>query len=150
MTAKTFTKPAPLSEFLVNPQLAKAQYPATAGADMGNQEQNGNVVHGESSHPKGVTFAHQDKLPKLPIPDLESTVKNYLDVLKPLQNRREQHDTAAATEEFLRRDGPDLQARLKKYATGKTSYIEQFCMSIPPPNSQTELCLTAFQGTTPI
>lgn len=75
----------------------------------------------------GITFAGQDKLPKLPIPDLESTCQNYLEALKPLQTNQEQKDTAAAVEEFLRSEGPELQSRLKKYASGKTSYIEQFC-----------------------
>jgi len=27
----------------------------------------------------------------------------------------------------LKSEGPELQERLKKYANGKTSYIEQFC-----------------------
>lgn len=78
----------------------------------------------------GITFAAQDKLPKLPIPDLDDTCKKYLEVLKPLQNKREQEDTAIAVQDFLKNDGPELQIRLKKYATGKTSYIEQFCMLI--------------------
>ena len=85
----------------------------------------------------GITFAAQDKLPKLPIPDLSSTCEKYLEVLKPLQTPREQEETTAAVQEFLRRDGPILQERLKKYATGKTSYIEQFCkyptsIKLPP------------------
>lgn len=75
----------------------------------------------------GITFAAQDTLPKLPIPDLDGTCKKYVDALKPLQNKREQEDTSIAVKEFLKSDGPELQARLKKYATGKTSYIEQFC-----------------------
>lgn len=33
----------------------------------------------------GITFAQQDQLEKLPIPELELTLKNYLSVLKPLQ-----------------------------------------------------------------
>ncbi|KAI9792334.1 MAG: hypothetical protein M1816_002559 [Peltula sp. TS41687] len=74
----------------------------------------------------GVTYAYQDKLPKLPIPDLESTCKRYLEALKPLQSAREHEDTVAAVQEFLKKDGPQLQERLKKYATGKSSYIEQF------------------------
>jgi carnitine O-acetyltransferase len=76
---------------------------------------------------QGVTYAGQEKLPKLPIPDLEKTCKNYIDVLRPLQSHREHRDTIAAVEEFLKKDGPILQERLKKYATGKSSYIEQFC-----------------------
>lgn len=77
---------------------------------------------------QGITFAAQDKLPKLPIPDLEATCKRYLGALEPLQTAREHNDTERAVEEFLRGDGPELQERLKKYATGKSSYIEQFCM----------------------
>lgn len=33
----------------------------------------------------GETFKFQDKLPKLPIPDLESTLQKYLAALKPLE-----------------------------------------------------------------
>lgn len=76
---------------------------------------------------KGVTFANQDSLPKLPIPDLESTCRKYLESLAPLQSPREHEETRAAVHEFLKTDGPELQERLKKYASSKTSYIEQFC-----------------------
>ncbi|GAB7352986.1 hypothetical protein MBLNU459_g3551t1 [Dothideomycetes sp. NU459] len=74
----------------------------------------------------GITFASQDKLPKLPIPELESSCKKYLAALEPLQSAREHGDTEAAVHDFLRAEGPELQERLKKYATGKSSYIEQF------------------------
>ncbi|KAI9683727.1 MAG: hypothetical protein M1822_005917 [Bathelium mastoideum] len=82
--------------------------------------------HKNPSSKPGITFAAQDKLPKLPIPELEDTCRRYLEALKPLQSGREHQDTAAAVHEFLKRDGPDLHDRLKKYATGKSSYIEQF------------------------
>ena len=75
-----------------------------------------------------MTFAHQDDLPKLPIPDLEVTSSRYLDALKPLQSGREHEDTEAAVKDFVRKDGPELQERLRKYATSKSSYIEEFCM----------------------
>lgn len=75
----------------------------------------------------GITFAAQDKLPKLPIPELEHSMTRYLEALKPLQSPREHAETQQAVEEFLKSEGPELQERLKKYATGKTSYIEQFC-----------------------
>ena len=80
-----------------------------------------------SNHKKGVTFADQDSLPKLPIPDLESTCRKYLESLAPLQTVREHQETKAAVRHFLKSDGPELQERLKKYASSKTSYIEQFC-----------------------
>jgi len=75
----------------------------------------------------GITFAAQEKLPKLPIPELEDTLKKYLTAVKPLQTTREHAETQQAVEEFLKSEGPELQERLKKYANGKTSYIEQFC-----------------------
>ncbi|TKA74882.1 hypothetical protein B0A55_05033 [Friedmanniomyces simplex] len=74
----------------------------------------------------GVTFAAQDKLPKLPIPDLEATCKKYMAALDPLQTAREHADTERAVHEFLRSEGPELQEKLKQYATGQSSYIEQF------------------------
>lgn len=81
----------------------------------------------------GVTFAGQDKLPKLPIPELSSTCDKYLQALKPLQTPREQAETRQAVEEFLREDGPLLQEQLHMYAEGKTSYIEQFCKLLVAP-----------------
>lgn len=75
----------------------------------------------------GVTFAAQDKLPKLPIPDLEATCRKYLAAVDPLQTAREHADSERAVADFLRSDGPELQEKLKQYATGKSSYIEQFC-----------------------
>lgn len=81
----------------------------------------------EKKQPGGITFGAQDKLPKLPIPDLENTLERYLEALKPLQSSREHGDTQQAIDEFLRTDGPELQERLKSYAQSKTSYIEQFC-----------------------
>lgn len=78
----------------------------------------------------GITFAAQDKIPQLPIPDLESTCKKYLASLRPLQSPKEHHDTEVAVKDFLRSDGPELQEKLKKYASGRSNYIEQFCMSL--------------------
>ncbi|KAK4212191.1 putative mitochondrial carnitine O-acetyltransferase [Rhypophila decipiens] len=74
----------------------------------------------------GVTFAHQDKLPKLPIPELESSCQRYLEALKPLQSAREHSETKQAVQEFLSGEGPELNEKLKRYAEGRTSYIEQF------------------------
>lgn len=75
----------------------------------------------------GITFAHQDQLAKLPIPGLEETCRRYLTALKPLQSSREHAETRHAVEEFLQSDGPELQEKLRNYAEGRTSYIEQFC-----------------------
>ncbi|KAK3719686.1 carnitine O-acetyltransferase yat1 [Vermiconidia calcicola] len=91
------------------------------------QDQQIPIAHnGESLSKPGITFAAQEKLPKLPIPDLEATCERYLTSLDPLQTAREHHDSKKAVEEFLRTDGPGLQEKLKQYATGQSSYIEQF------------------------
>ncbi|KAL9636234.1 MAG: hypothetical protein Q9164_002944, partial [Protoblastenia rupestris] len=118
----------------LNESIAKSQPPlADAERSAPKKEQNGftseqkePLAHDGVKQSPGITFAAQDKLPRLPIPELDSTLEKYMDVLKPMQSSREQRDTATAVQEFLRAEGPELQARLKKYATGKTSFIEQF------------------------
>ncbi|KAL9097938.1 MAG: hypothetical protein Q9165_000264 [Trypethelium subeluteriae] len=130
-TVRTFSIPKPLGDRLaMQPPEANEGRRSGAAAKDSTQSYSPEArdplaSHRNASKP-GITFAAQDKLPKLPIPDLESTCRKYLEALKPLQSPREHHDTATAVNEFKRRDGPDLQERLRKYATGKSSYIEQF------------------------
>lgn len=100
---------------------------AKAAKDSFRKDEREPLASDQPSHKQGITYAAQDKLPKLPIPELENTLKRYLTALKPLQSPRERGDTKQAVDEFLRIEGPELQERLKKYANGKTSYIEQFC-----------------------
>lgn len=109
----------PPASHISEPLETKKRSDTSAAASNGTTEKKKN----------GVTFANQDSLPKLPIPDLESTCSRYLEALDPLQTPREHEDTKAAVQEFLKTDGPELQDKLKKYASSKTSYIEQFCMS---------------------
>lgn len=130
MTARTFTMPTSLNESLANqqPPNSDTERPSPKAAYQAySPSAREPLAHHEPEKKPGITFASQDKLPKLPIPALEDTCRKYQAVLAPLQNRREQHETAAAVKDFLKHDGPELQARLQKYATGKTSYIEQFC-----------------------
>lgn len=82
--------------------------------------------HNDAKKTGGITYAHQDSLPKLPIPELSSTLKKYITALKPLQTPREHSETKHAVEEFAKHNGPELQEKLEKYAQRKTSYIEQF------------------------
>ncbi len=134
-TVRTFTMPKSLNESLADP--AQAQPAADGGRSLDkaketakefSKDQREPLARNQFENKPGITFAAQDRLPKLPIPELDSTLKKYLEALKPLQGAREHSDTKQAVEEFQRTDGPELQERLKKYATGKTSYIEQFCM----------------------
>ncbi|KAH8819022.1 carnitine acetyl transferase-like protein [Xylogone sp. PMI_703] len=133
---RTFATPRSLNESLVTSALRKPTPDQDSFVDhakkaMDNFSQDNkshlpSILERNGTNQHGITFASQDKLPRLPIPDLEETVKKYLEALKPLQSPREHIETKQAAEEFLKSDGPDLQERLKKYANGKTSYIEQF------------------------
>lgn len=129
MAVRTFTMPTSLNESLTATKHATPETAAVGKSlkDSYTDAQRQPLSAQKKTPQPGITYAAQDKLPKLPIPELESTCQKYLDALKPLQTLREYEDTESAVQDFLKRDGPELNERLKKYATGKTSYIEQFC-----------------------
>ncbi|KAK0608990.1 putative mitochondrial carnitine O-acetyltransferase [Lasiodiplodia hormozganensis] len=106
------------------PRSAQAAKDATN--DFSKSEQNPLGTARNPNSKPGITFAAQDNLPKLPIPELESSCNKYLAALQPLQSPKEQQETRAAIRDFLKSDGPELQEKLKKYAAGKANYIEQF------------------------
>ncbi|KAK5096942.1 carnitine O-acetyltransferase yat1 [Exophiala xenobiotica] len=74
----------------------------------------------------GITYAAQDSLPRLPIPDLESSMKRYLEAVEPLQSSKEHEETKAVARDFVQHEGKELQDKLKLYSQDKSSYIEQF------------------------
>lgn len=78
-------------------------------------------------HASGVTFAAQHKLPKLPLPSLESSCKRYLEALKPLQSTQEQEASDAAVRNFVCEEGPILQMQLREYDASHANYFEHFC-----------------------
>ena len=133
---RVFTVPKPLGETLAAPTPTPfiprsvpiyPDIPKSSGT-LPWIKPNTMAVYQDKAVEGGITFAHQDKLKKLPIPELEGTCKKYLAALKPLQSSREHSETKHAVQEFLRSDGVELQEKLKKYAEERTSYIEQFCM----------------------
>ncbi|CAD6443326.1 3e92f383-f41e-4bed-acd9-a9d8ac65ae18 [Sclerotinia trifoliorum] len=129
---RTFRMPRSLNDTLITPALSlvadddRSMEEAKKINDGYSKDQRSPVSSNPPKHEQGITFAAQDKLPKLPIPELDSTLTKYLAALKPLQSPREHAETKQAVEEFSKNDGPELHERLKKYASGKTSYIEQF------------------------
>ena len=104
-----------------NPLAANAEANVQAKANL--LSENG----ASDGRPNGITFAAQDSLPKLPIPELDSTCERYLAALIPLQTSQEHADSEKAVQEFLRSEGPEMQQKLKEYSREKGSYIEQFC-----------------------
>ncbi|KAF4970648.1 hypothetical protein FZEAL_9993 [Fusarium zealandicum] len=141
---RTFTFPQPLGERLSEPTPKSAPVSASVPRSIPDipelpQERRDSSArlsgdytrvpmasYNDSKKEGGITFSGQDKLPKLPIPELNETCKRYLESLKPLQSTREHAETQHAVSEFLKGEGPELQEKLKAYAQGKTSYIEQF------------------------
>ncbi|KAH6850868.1 Choline/Carnitine o-acyltransferase-domain-containing protein [Chaetomium sp. MPI-CAGE-AT-0009] len=134
---RIFTSPRSLGETLSSPNqpspatprsvpdLPDLPKPITTPALKARQHAMSEAYHDDK--PKGgVTYAHQDDLPKLPIPELEVSCEKYLASLKPLQSAREHAETRHAVQAFLRNEGPELNEKLKRYAEARTSYIEQF------------------------
>ncbi|KAM0787171.1 hypothetical protein ACM66B_006420 [Microbotryomycetes sp. NB124-2] len=82
-------------------------------------------VDGPVSVP-GRTLAYQDKLPKLPIPPLEDTLKRYLRALEGLQSPHEHSRTKRVVQDFLENEGPELHKALVEYAQTRASFIEEW------------------------
>lgn len=138
MSVRTFTQPGSLNESLATASVrmtgsdvngaTRSEASARDSQQSFPSEVREPLAHSTNPNSKpGITFAHEDKLPKLPIPDLDASCKKYLAALKPLQGPKEHHDTVMSVQDFLKSDGPSLQEKLKKYAAGKANYIEQFC-----------------------
>lgn len=138
----TMTSPRRLSQPTLEPKIASSNNQALTNGDMSTQPKTNGAAPApdvSSKEKKGLTFANQDSLPKLPVPELEKTCNRYLESLSALQSPREQEETKAAVQDFLRTDGPVLQEKLKNYASSKTSFIEQFCMLNTPCKRVTEM-----------
>jgi len=137
MAVHTFTPPSSLDATLATATKmptsevngsGRSQEAAKDSAQSYSSEAREPLAHSTNPNSRpGITFAHQDKLPKLPIPELESSLQKYVAALKPLQSPKEHNDTTISIQEFLKSDGPVLQEKLKKYASARANYIEQFC-----------------------
>nr|KMM67943.1 carnitine O-palmitoyltransferase 2 [Coccidioides posadasii RMSCC 3488] len=119
-----FTMPKPLGDALEGP--GRPQVSSSTGGIPPSPKPSGEGNDGSVTNQTRVTFSKQDSLPRLPIPDLESTCRRYLESLAPLQSPSEHEETKASVQDFLKSDGPELQEKLKLYASSKTSYIEEF------------------------
>jgi len=73
------------------------------------------LQHLKSNDNLGITFAGQDSLPRLPIPDLEETLEKFQYRLEALQDESQREETKRVVQEFLDGDGPKLQEALRQY-----------------------------------
>lgn len=134
IAVRYFTAPKPLGSAMdtesTNRPRTESQGQTVVRPNVSTEHPSSAVVAEYLPKKKGLTFANQDSLPKLPVPNLEDTCRRHLDTLEALQTPREHEETKAAVQEFLKTDGPVLQEKLKNYASSKTSFIEQFCKLI--------------------
>ncbi|XP_022113656.1 carnitine O-palmitoyltransferase 2, mitochondrial [Pieris rapae] len=79
-------------------------------------------------HSKVPTMHFQKSMPRLPIPDLSKTGERYLKALKPLLSSTQYADAEKRTNNFILKEGKELQAKLitKDKVNKHTSYISDY------------------------
>lgn len=81
---------------------------------------------------KTSTYSGQSKLPRLPIPSLEETLKRFPQKIWALQDSEQRNETQRIVSNFLNGNGPRLQALLEAYDNEgiesgyHNSYVEEF------------------------
>jgi carnitine O-acetyltransferase len=77
------------------------------------------------------TFSLQSVLPPLPVPELEDTIRRYLDSVRPLLDDDDYARTCAAAADFVRRGGagPRIQAAIVARARSERSFGRSWLQS---------------------
>jgi carnitine O-acetyltransferase len=75
--------------------------------------------------PKIIDTKEQASLPKLPVPNLQDTCRRYLAALKELQDEDEHEATKRAVDDFLRGEGPKIQAKLLSWAESQARLVSR-------------------------
>ncbi|KOG97309.1 carnitine O-acetyltransferase CAT2 [Saccharomyces eubayanus] len=76
---------------------------------------------------QGATFAKQQDLPSLPVPELNSTLDKYLQTIRPFCNDVETFERQQLLcKDFLENMGPVLQNRLMEYSSDKRNWMSKF------------------------
>ena len=75
----------------------------------------------------GPTFAAQAKLPKLPVPELEQSLKKFKESLKPIAHSAEEYETVVTkVDDFAKGLAPKLHERLLKRRDGTDHWLEEW------------------------
>lgn len=72
------------------------------------------------------SFAYQDKLPSLPVPDLHQTLTKYLDSVKPHVSEEEFRKTKTIVHEFENGQGRQLHSLLLDRAGQRRNWLEEW------------------------
>ncbi|SCU88831.1 LANO_0D03202g1_1 [Lachancea nothofagi CBS 11611] len=76
---------------------------------------------------QGVTFENQAKLPSLPVPELEETLRKYIQTIRPFcQTRNQLEEQKALCAKFAQDEGPELQQRLTRFAAESRNWLSRF------------------------
>lgn len=75
----------------------------------------------------GPTFAAQAKLPKLPVPELEQSLKKLKESLKPIAHSAEEYEAAVTkVDDFAKGLAPKLHERLSKRRDETDHWLEEW------------------------
>lgn len=99
--------------------------------DLNTSQGTGTTIPGQAAAGAAVpTFAHEDSLPRVPLPTLEASCERFLAWCAPLLTAEERAATEAEVAAFLRPGGPGrvLQAALEEYdaTEGVHSWLDTF------------------------
>lgn len=88
-------------------------------------------IHWKASAPKALpgtlTFGHQRKLPRLPVPKLEDTFSRLKESLRPIAWSESEYDAVASKiDEFAKTKAPELQGRLLARAEKTPHWLEEW------------------------
>ncbi|XP_067929647.1 peroxisomal carnitine O-octanoyltransferase-like [Watersipora subatra] len=75
------------------------------------------------------TFEHDEKLPSLPVPDLNSTLDKYLESVIPHLSAHERQRTELVVDEFRRNEGPKLHQMLVERGKTHRNWLASWWLS---------------------
>eukprot|EP01128_Nolandella_sp_AFSM9_P009061 TRINITY_DN5702_c0_g1_i1.p1 TRINITY_DN5702_c0_g1~~TRINITY_DN5702_c0_g1_i1.p1 ORF type:complete len:600 (+),score=73.78 TRINITY_DN5702_c0_g1_i1:3-1802(+) len=74
-----------------------------------------------------LTFAHEEAMPRLPVPELEETLNKWKKTVSALATPEEMRELDVLVEQFLNGEGPDLQKKLMtKRQAAQFSWLEDW------------------------
>ncbi|AJS85404.1 Cat2p [Saccharomyces cerevisiae YJM1342] len=113
---------------IVNYSTQKAQFPVeTNNGEHYWAEKPNKFYQNKRPNFQGITFAKQQDLPSLPVPELKSTLDKYLQTIRPFCNDVETFERQQLLcKDFSEHMGPILQDRLKEYANDKRNWMAKF------------------------
>lgn len=76
------------------------------------------------------TFSFDNNLPSLPLPDLDKTLKKYLDSVKPFLTELEFLQTTKKLENFRNGIGKQLHFHLLEKAKNERNWVRKFSFSV--------------------